>query len=74
MKNARAKLEKEINIIAMVKSWRYFEIALHNLIPDSRQRYELKERARYITVNRESLEDQNKTHVPRYALKHAKTI
>ena len=74
MKNARCKLEKEINIIAMVKSWRYFEIALHNLIPDSNQRYELKERARYITVNGESLEDENKTHVSTYALKHAKTI
>ena len=36
MNNARAKLEKEINIIEIVKSWRYFKAALHNLIPDDK--------------------------------------
>ena len=44
---ARAKLEKEINIIEIVKSWRYYESAFKFLLPE-KQRLDFKERARYI--------------------------
>ena len=44
---ARDKLDKEINIVEIVKSWRYFESALRYLLPE-RQRLDLKERSRYI--------------------------
>lgn len=50
MKMAREKLDKEINIIEMVKSWRYFEQALKYLLPE-KQRLDFKERARYMTIN-----------------------
>ena len=46
---ARDKLDKEINIIEIVKSWRYFENALRYLLPESK-RMDLKERARYIAI------------------------
>ena len=47
---AREKLDKEINIIEMVKSWRYFEQAIKYLLPE-KQRLDFKERARYMTIN-----------------------
>ena len=47
---AREKLDKEINIIEMVKSWRYFEQAIKYLLPE-KQRLDFKERARYIAVD-----------------------
>ena len=47
---ARNKLDKEINIIEIVKSWRYFENAIKVLLPE-RQRLDLKEFARYISID-----------------------
>ena len=47
---ARNKLNKEINIIEIVKSWRYFERALHHLLPE-KKRLDLKEKSRYIAIN-----------------------
>ena len=47
---ARDKLDKEINIIEMVKSWRYFERSIRYLIPE-KQRLDFKERSRYIAVD-----------------------
>ena len=47
MKMAREKLNKEINIIEIVKDWRYFKTALNSLIVDEKKRYDLKERSRY---------------------------
>lgn len=44
---ARDKLETEINIIEIVKSWRYFENAFKELLPEGK-RIDLKERSRYI--------------------------
>ena len=50
MEMARNKLNKEINIIEIVKSWRYYERALHYLLPE-KKRLDLKERTRYITID-----------------------
>ena len=50
MKMARDKLETKINIIEIVKSWRYFENALKELLPE-RKRIDLKERSRYIQID-----------------------
>ena len=47
---AREKLDKEINIIEIVKSWRYFENAFKFLLPEGK-RIDLKERARYLVIN-----------------------
>ena len=58
MEMARNKLNKEINIIEIVKSWRYFERALHYLLPE-KKRLDFKERARYIAINPDP-EDTNK--------------
>ena len=53
MAMAREKLDKEINIIDIVKSYRYFNSALHFLLTES-TRMDLKERARYIAINPDS--------------------
>ena len=50
MKMARQKLGKEINIIEIVKSWRYFERALRHLLPE-KKRLDFKEMTRYININ-----------------------
>ena len=50
MEMARNKLNKEINIIEIVKSWRYYERALHYLLPE-KKRLDLKEKSRYIAIN-----------------------
>ena len=47
---ARKKLNKELNIIEIVKSWRYFGRALHYLLPE-KKRFDLKEKARYKAIN-----------------------
>ena len=47
---ARDKLDKEINIVEIVKSWRYFEQAIRYLLPE-RQRLDFKERSRYISID-----------------------
>ena len=50
MEIARNKLNKEINIIEIVKSWRYFDRALHHLLPE-KKRFDFKEKSRYIAIN-----------------------
>ena len=50
MQLAREKLHREINIIEIVKSWRYFNKALHYLLPE-KERLDFKERTRYISIN-----------------------
>ena len=47
---ARTKLDKEVNIIEIVKSWRYFESAIKFLLSE-KKRLDLKERSRYLTVD-----------------------
>ena len=49
MAMARERLDREINIIEIVKSWRYFDNALRYLLPEGK-RMDLKERARYIAI------------------------
>lgn len=49
MAMAREKLDKEVNIIEMVKSWRYFENAFKDLLPEGK-RLDFKERSRYIAI------------------------
>ena len=48
---ARKKLEKELNIIEMVKSRRYMYAAVRTLIPNEKERLILKEKSRYIAIN-----------------------
>ena len=50
MQLAREKLHREINIIEIVKAWRYFSKALHYLLPE-KERLDFKERTRYISIN-----------------------
>ena len=50
MHKAREKLNKEVNIIEIVKSWRYYERCLKYLLPE-KTRMDFKERSRYITIN-----------------------
>ena len=50
MQMARDKLNEEINIIEIVKSWRYFRRALQILLSPE-QKIKCKERSRYIAIN-----------------------
>ena len=50
MEKAREKLNKEVNIIEIVKSWRYYERCLKYLLPE-KTRMDFKERSRYITIS-----------------------
>ena len=50
MQMARERLDKEINIIDMIKDWRYFKLAISHIIKDERKRLSLKERSRYYTI------------------------
>ena len=54
---ARDKLDKEINIIEIVKSWRYFELAVKYLL-EERKRIDFKEKSRYIAINPDSADEQ----------------
>jgi len=49
IEKARKALEKEVNIIDIVKSIRYFQMSLHYLLPQ-RKLEELKEKSRYIYI------------------------
>lgn len=57
MDKARGKLEKEVNIIEIIKSRRYFESALKYLLPKEKRFY-FKERSRYQTVDPDSDTDE----------------
>ena len=54
---AREKLDKEINIIEIVKSWRYFELAVKSLLKE-RERIDFKEKSRYIAINPDPDDEQ----------------
>ena len=54
---ARDKLDKEINIIEIVKSWRYFELAIKSLL-EERKRIDFKEKSRYIAINPDPADEQ----------------
>ena len=52
MNKAREKLGQEINIVEVVKSWRYMERALNYLI-SKEMRLQMKEKARYVVIDPE---------------------
>ena len=52
-------MDKEIDIIEMIKSRRFFKMAIHKLLSD-KDRMELKERTRYIMIDPDSSEDIQK--------------
>ena len=54
---ARDKLDKEINVIEIVKSWRYFELAVKYLL-EERKRIDFKEKSRYIAINPDPADGQ----------------
>ena len=47
---ARLLMDKEINIIEIIKSLRYLKNSIHLLIP-KKKRFELKERSRYFCID-----------------------
>ena len=59
---ARDRLEKEMNIIELVKSRRYFAKALKTLLPKSK-RIELREQTRYILVDPSAEEPEKMAQV-----------
>ena len=58
MSIAQERLDKEINIIEIIKSRRYFESAFKFLLTEN-QRMEMKQKARYIAIdpNRKELKE-----------------
>lgn len=54
---AREKLFKEINIVEIVKSWRYFDLAIKSLL-DERQRIDFKEKSRYIAIDPDPADEE----------------
>ena len=58
MSIAQERLDKEINIIEIIKSRRYFESAIKFLLTE-KQRMDLKQKARYIAIdpNRKQLKE-----------------
>ena len=49
-------MDKEIDIIEMIKSTRFFHLALHKLL-SHKDRLDLKERSRYILIDPDAEED-----------------
>ena len=47
-------MEKETDIIEMIKLMRFFKLAIRQLMQEKKQRMELKERSRYKGVDPES--------------------
>ena len=66
MSMAREKLCREINIIEIVKSWRYFENAFNYLIPE-KKRLSLKEYSRYLSIDPDNADKIDKRS---FTLKH----
>ena len=56
VKKAISEMDKEIEIIKMIKKLRFFSMALKKLLSE-KDRLELKERSRYIMVDPDSGED-----------------
>ena len=54
---ARQMLSQEINIIEIVKDWRYYNRALRYLLPEDKRLF-FKERARYITIDPDGQDKQ----------------
>ena len=52
MQMAREKLDREVNIIEIIKSWRYYERSLRFLLGE-RRKFDFKEKSRYHSINPE---------------------
>ena len=52
-------MDKEINIIEIIKSLRYLKDAVHLIIP-KKKRFELKERSRYYCIDPDALDSIDK--------------
>ena len=50
MRLARERLETEINIIEIVKSWRYIKRAIQILLPE-KKRIDIREKTCYIAID-----------------------
>ena len=61
---ARVAMQKEINIIEILKSRRYVNAAIKSLLPRN-QRKKLKERSRYIVINPEKEADKESKADPK---------
>ena len=74
MQLAREKLNREINIIEIVKSWRYHDKALQFLLPE-KERLNFKERTRYISINPDRDEkNMSETKIQTLSMKKQKSI
>ena len=73
MNTAREKLDKEINIIEMVKAWRYFDRAIRFLLP-LQKRLDFKERSRYLAVDPDPDEVKEEQQSFRMMAKRAASI
>ena len=60
IKKAISEMDKEIDIIEMIKSRRFFKLAFRKLLSD-KDRMDLKERSRYIIIDPDSGEDMKKS-------------
>ena len=61
MTKARLLMDKEINIIEIIKSLRYLKNSIHLLIP-KKKRFELKERSRYLCIDPDDKEQIDATN------------
>ena len=60
LRKGRKRLEREINIVEIIKSRRFFKAAIQKLLSEE-QRFNLKSRSRYVTVKlKEKKEEKEK--------------
>ena len=57
MRKAREKLNEELNVVQIIKSWRYMERALAKLLTD-KDKLRMKEKARYVVIDPEQKAEQ----------------
>ena len=50
METARESLQKELNIVEILRQIRYFKLACHQLLPKE-TRKQLKSKSRYVTID-----------------------
>ena len=73
LQRARERLDREINIIEIVKSWRYFERAIRYLLPQ-KKRLTIKGRSRYFQIDPEAIADKNKRKSFKLFAKRAQSV
>ena len=58
IQQAIKNMEKETDIIEMIKLMRFFKLAIRKLMQEKKHRMELKERSRYMSINPDGLSAQ----------------